>query len=317
MSSYLDVRRTMIITQLGSDFVESGDELVFHCHNCPTVGKRNDDRKLYVNKITGYYWCHRCELRGRLAFNKHIKDFKTLDITEDIYKYFSDIGNDSDDDEFIYKEIPKATLISAKEYSQGYDYMISRGFTEDMIRESDMRVSTSLENPKLFGRVIIPNKVISTIFTDIYVARSFIGDTPKYLYPPDSKKSDIVYNIHNIPNGVEKLFINEGALDSIMVGLNRSVSLYGKHCSTIQLNQLLDVQAKSYYVSLDPDALDQSTKLCEDLHSRVPNGVKIYQVILPEGKDAVDLGRNQYLRLAINSEEYIPNRLRSIFKYFD
>lgn len=312
--SYDSMKRVYITNRLGTDYVEGpNDELIFECPVCKELGKTYKDKKFYVNSKSGFYWCHRCQTKGKFSFGSNMKDFKTIDVVEDIYNFFS---GDESEEEFVYKDIPKDRVIDNKD-SGAYDYMRGRGFSDEMISKADLRVDRSLSAGQLFGRVVIPNEVVSRIFTDIYVARSFVGDNPKYLYPSDSNKSTVVYNLDSLPDNPKELFINEGALDSIVVGLDKSVSIYGKHGSDYQINKILSKNANNYYVSLDSDARKESDRLCEKLYERCNIDSTIYQVLLPEGMDAVDLGRDKYLELARDSHPYVPKRFKSLLEYFN
>ena len=59
----------LVISVLGSDYAvanESSGEITYHCPYCPSYGKRNNDRKLYVNVNKLVYDCKRCGTKGSL-----------------------------------------------------------------------------------------------------------------------------------------------------------------------------------------------------------------------------------------------------------
>ena len=63
--------KCLITYKFGDDYVQSGDEMLYHCPFCPELGKRNNDRKLYVNSKNGKYHCFRCDTVGN--FNGKIE----------------------------------------------------------------------------------------------------------------------------------------------------------------------------------------------------------------------------------------------------
>ena len=68
------------------------------------------------------------------------------------------------------------------------------------------------------------------------------------------------------------------------------------------MNLILQKKPESIYVSLDTDARDKAEKLCDRIISL--SDAKVMFVELPEGKDASDLGRNNYLEILNNARQY-------------
>ena len=302
-----------VISQFGSDYVianEQAGEIAYECPFCPEHGIHKSGRKLYVNVNKLKYNCFRCESRGSLAHNLS-KEFDRSDVYDTLLNYFTE-DKKNEDEETTYFNISPMRLIDYKD-STAYRYMRSRGFTDEDIDKYSMRIP-QMDSP-LTGRVIVPNKIISKNWTDMYVARTFIGHSNRYKNPSNSRKSELLFNYHNIPDNPEYMILNEGPLNSIIAG-DLSVASFGKTLSQYQRQMIFDKHPKKLYVSYDIDAIEKTIKLCDDLIGL--SHIEIYLVELPEvdgkGLDAVDLGREKYLDIVFNSQRFINSRMYNIMK---
>ena len=187
--------------------------------------------------------------------------------------------------------------------------MKSRGFTDDDMYKYSMRLPGLTGG--FAGRVVIPNQVISHNWTDMYVARTYMNHPNRYKNPPNSRKSKILFNYHNIPDNPDVLILNEGPLNSIIAGDN-SVASFGKALSHDQLDLIIKKNPKKLYVSYDTDAIHYALNTCEAV--KAGSDIKVYFVELPDGKDAVDLGRSKYLDIVYNSKEFINTNMYYILK---
>ena len=159
--------------------------------------------------------------------------------------------------------------------------------------------------------------------TDMFVAR-YIREIPKdaqgkdmiprYLNPFGDNRRKCVFNLHRIPKGVP-IIITEGSLTAISAGSN-AIATYGKYVTDSQLKTILSNQPSSIYVNLDPDAYESAVALCDKLLRMT--SVPIYLVVLPDDKDANDLGHEDYMKYIINAKQYTKNSeiLSSIFDKF-
>lgn len=305
-----------IIGLFGDDYSienETAGEISYHCPFCPSLGHRNDDKKLYVNTNKLVYQCFRCESKGSLN-QKISSEFNTVDIGKTFLDYINDSSTDKE--ETSYFHISPVLLINEKD-STGYKYMRDRGFTDEDIELYSMRLS-GLDN--LIGRVIIPNEVISKNWTDMYVARTYIDHPNRYKNPANSKKSQILFNYHRIPDNPKYMILNEGPLNSIIAG-KLSVASFGKVLSDTQLQMILDKHPEHLYVSYDTDAIEYALKVCDSVKSR--SDIHVHLVELPEvvsnttgdkkGLDAVDLGRDKYYEIVFNTPEFINSKIYKIF----
>lgn len=303
-----------IISQLGDDYIDAGSgEIRYKCPICEEEGRTYEDYKMYVHYLgprAGLYWCHRCEAKGRIYVDEMLSKGSSVDVYPYLLDYVNNLNCISNDDieDTDYFLLPKTKPYPG---TMAWDYLINRGITPDLISYYNIRVSGLSDNSKLYGRIIIPNKIYSKNWTDLYVARSYIGDQVRYKNPPSSKAHELVFNLHNIQVGIDKLIINEGVINSIIAGTN-SVATFGKHVSNSQLKLILEKYPKEIYVSLDADAYDIALNLCNRI-TQVSSS-KVYLVELPLGKDASDLGKSNYLELLNSAKIYKSKNIYQITK---
>lgn len=310
----LEKRKEYIISQLGPDYLEAGkNELRYQCPNCMDIGKTYSDYKFYVNygpeykvgkhrRGNGRFFCQRCEFSGKINLDEMFEsNSEVIDYLMNLSVVESD---DSEDEEPELYMIPKQKPVPG---TVAYDYIISRGITQEDIDFYDIRVPSLSDNNIFYGRFVIPNIVTSKIFTDMYVARSYLNSPVRYKNPKSSRKNEIVFNLHRIPEGIEELHINEGCINSIIAGTN-SVATFGKYVSDTQLSLILAKSPKKIYVALDQDARKQALELCRRIKSRSPD-MEVYLVELPPEVDASDLGRSKYLELARQARPYVSTAI--------
>lgn len=304
----------LITHKFGDDYIESGDEMLYHCPFCPDFGKRNDDRKLYVNSKNGKYHCFRCDTIGN--FNG-----KMSGLSSNVFKESGDAINEMlnfisidkcEEIHNVYFRIPNKLLVDYPD-TIPYKYMANRGFTPEMMKKYSLR---AFGDDQFINRIVIPNRIINNNWTDFYTCRAILDSMyPRYLNSKFSNKTEFVFNIDNIKFG-EDIIINEGCINSIIAGDN-SVAILGKYISNSQLNQIVSKEPRRIYISLDGDALENSLKLADILHNRLP-ACEIRLVDLSDGKDAADLGRLDYLeRIEDSKVLYYGNfNLKGIFEKF-
>lgn len=332
----LQNNKDFIISRMGDDYIDAGSyELRYECPFCMDMGLRYDDYKLYITYANkkkpngkwvkaGTYWCHRCESVGRIEFDELLTQGSNSDASNYLESYIKMLnGDDSNaEEESDYYLIPNKIPMPG---TLAWDYLISRGISPADMSFYNIRVPSMFhDDSKFYGRIIIPNRIISNIWTDLYVARTYIDDPIRYKNPSSSKAHDIVFNLHRIPENPSRIIINEGAINSIIAG-NDSIATYGKHVSDIQLNSILAKHPESIYVSLDTDAENVAEELCKRIKSL--SDAKLYLVGLPsvwnetekkyKGLDASDLGRERYLEYVNSAKEFTSSNIFLIEKYFN
>lgn len=269
----------------------SHTEAVFKCPFCEEVmGKPDRSGHLFVNVKSRYYRCVRCCTEGRLKIGNSMYKQSKDHSTEDIVELAKGVLSESKKSSSIQYAIPYSKL---SESDTGTQYMIDRGFSHEMIEFYDMRVG-SVFKKKEFGRVIIPNVVYDEVFTDMYVARTYIDDPKRYMNPPGKNSSVTVFNLHRIPDNPDRIIICEGVLTAIAAGMD-AIALFGKSCSKQQMTMILSKHPKEIVVNLDPDAVIFSEQLCDRLSMMTDATIK--NLVLPDKFDAAD-----YLKLGLHDE---------------
>lgn len=334
-SASLQSNKDYIISRLGDDYIDAGNyELRYQCPFCMDMGLRYDDYKFYItyakkrksnNKWTkpGTYWCHRCESTGVIEFDELLTQGSNSDAANYLEAFMKTLtdNNEYKEEESDYYMIPKKIPMPG---TLAWDYLISRGISPADMSFYNIRVPSLNDESKFYGRIIIPNRIISNIWTDLYVARTYIDDPVRYKNPSSSKAHDIVFNLHRIPDNPERIILNEGAINSIIAGTD-SVATYGKHVSDIQLRSILAKHPQKIYVSLDIDAENIAEQLCSRI--KAISDTKVYLVELPsiwiekdrkeKGLDASDLGKDRYLEYVNSAKEYTSSNIFLIEKFIN
>lgn len=307
---------TFIITKFGSDFTRSGNEMLYHCPFCPSFGKRNNDRKLYVNSKNGKYNCFRCGSSGHILGSNNQRLIKLLsDDNSDsaISELLNFLNIKEPESDLQYYPIPTSRVVDYPN-TVPFNYLVERGISPKLMDFYDIR---GFGSEWIFhNRVVIPNKIVHKNWTDFYTCRAILPDMkPRYLNLNLAKKSHIIFNIDRIQNG-QNLIINEGCINSIIAGVD-SIAILGKVASQSQISQIVMKNPPIIWISLDYDARSWALKLAADLHHRLPNS-EIRLVDLPDGEDAASLGRSNYLELLSESKPlYYACSKNSLSKLFE
>ena len=275
------------------------DEVVYHCPYClERKGTSDIKGKLYVNIKTGVYHCFRCNASGYIS-GKNIDNEKTYaqdkgNLEED--SLLEDLNSIFYQDNFPLK-IPIEKVTSSQTAT---DYLLSRGFTVDQMNYYDMRVGNTRQE---FGRIIIPNQVDKIVYTDMYSARSYIGQEPKYHNPSGVNKSQIVFNLHRIKENTPIILV-EGVLTAIASGYH-AVASYGKVLSDYQAYAIMAKKPSVIYVNYDYGAEQELECASKLLYSINPN-IPIKQVFMKDERDSADMSKEEYIKCLENSIVYKP-----------
>ena len=260
------------------------DEIIMSCPRCPE-GK---SPKLYINIELSLFNCFRCGYKGKLrALYKYphiiskleeqlslseyakLKAFKPLDVKH------VDVLEDLNPVRELFFEDPQ------------YDYLLSRGWTEDLINIYRPLVS---DNPKFKDRVILP--VIENEKIIYYTARSITDKTSrKYMNPDHISRKNIIFRSlvsENVLYPTDAVVV-EGYFDGYKIP--NAVALLGKTLSSDNETNLLEhlSSRSNIYVCLDFGAEEYIDSLCRTFYSWFPNK-NIYKIDTKKyGED--DLGK--------------------------
>ncbi len=274
------------------------DEVRYNCPEClKRRGKPDLDGKLYVNVKSLKFHCFKCGYAGVIS-KEAVSDQKyyheTVDSSlKEIADEVNSIDNKSTD--FSLK-IPRESVLSNK---NAVRYLLKRGFTKQQMEYYDMR-SGNLNQE--FGRIVIPNEVDHRVYTDFYSARTYIDQIPKY-HNPGKQKSKIVFNLFRQKEG-EPIIIVEGALTAVAAGYH-AVATLGKTMTKYQASAIAKKKPSKIYVNYDYGAEQNSHDACKVLKSVLPE-TPIYEVFMPDERDAADLSRDEYVERLNSAKLYNP-----------
>lgn len=253
------------------------DEWLFPCKLC----KKLNDKNLHVNVKTGLYNCfHNCSNHGKL-FRKYSLDNVKTDITN------SNAENNVEHDiEYLYS-FCKLDLTDEQKTA-----LYNRGITDEQIEYYNICGGKG-------RRIQIPNKVVGQ-FTDLvcnweYRKQLVTKQNPKYLYSSGVKKSNVVFNLHRVPEKAN-IIICEGIFNAITAS-KLGVATYGCNPSVNQVKQILRKNPENIIIAYDSDfpGVTGSSKLINLLKAENFKG-GLYYILLPKGVDINDIGHKNFLK---------------------
>lgn len=301
----------IIINRFGTDYKRSNSDLMYKCPFCLSRrGKADNDYKLYVsiNKPIKFH-CFKCNAKGRLSNYVSISN-------DSVYKSILDLTQeeeeDSDSDDYNMFYLPNKSIVKG---TLAHEYLIKRGISDDLINYYDIRMG--IDN--LFGRIVVPNIVYGKdrSWTDMYSARSYTNQDPKYRNPEGCRKTNAVFNLHNQRKG-GRVYVVEGAITSICAGKD-SICVYGSSPSDEQISMIANFGFKEIYCVLDndPSGRKGNVMLSEKLSNLVNSDITVYTSHLPEGIDAADVGEEKFKKIVEeNKVEYFSSIYTRIFTLF-
>ena len=287
MSDDVEILVDLLREVLGDEkqHYESKGQIAFDCPVC------DDDRhkgNLEVNYFSHVYKCWSCgdvnDTHGPLGklFDKYGNKKQTK-----VYKILQP-------EEFKPKEkkLKKLTLppnfTKFKDSStvypvrrQAYNYLISRGITDEIIDKYDIGFCDTGTHT---GRIIVPSYTKNGEL-NYYIARSWAENSKSKYKNPEAEKDKIIFNEHLI-DWKKDIFLVEGVFDGFF--LPNSIPMLGKHMSQLLFETIYKKSKKDIIISLDGDAWDNAIKLYNELNGGELYG-RIKIVKLPKDKDVCDL----------------------------
>jgi DNA primase len=270
-----------------------------------------DEKQHYENRGQIAFDCPECDEgrhKGNLEINYHQHVFKCWSCGDvnntkgPLGKLFDKYGNKKqkkvykvlqpEDDKPVEKKKPKLKLPESftlfKDANpiypvrrQAYNYLISRGITDQMINKYGIGFCDKGSHK---GRIVVPSYNINGELT-YYIARSWDPNTKAKYKNPEAEKDKIIFNEHLI-NWDEDIFLVEGVFDGFF--LPNSIPMLGKHMSSVLFDSLYNKSKGDIIIALDGDAWSDALKLYNEL-----NGGDLYGRLkilkLPKDKDVCDL----------------------------
>ena len=306
---------SIIEERFGTDYKQaSHGEITYNCPFClKKRGKADNDHKLYVNTNSLKFHCFKCGASGRLK-SIQINTDGAFGVYEDLLKLklqdtTLDCTDEDEGDNMFYLPVTKI-----EHGTVAYNYCNKRGITDELISYYDIRLGVN----DLVGRIVIPNNIYGSCWTDMYSARTVIDQIPKYKNPVGANKTDIVFNLKSIKDYQDQVIIVEGVITAICGGKD-CVATYGCHPSDSQVKQILEKNPKSIICCYDGDEAGQTglIELLFKLEASMYKG-KIYYVIMPKDQDACDMGYIKYREyLKDNMKEYLGEFMFNLQKKSD
>jgi DNA primase len=269
----------------------SGESQAVIEDDCPFCGGHG---KMYVNTKTDLGICFKCSegfngIKFVMAHEKcsHAQAKKFLNPEED---YLAEEEEKKEATADLW--FPPLTGMDGP----GYDYMVSRGFSQNFCDEQGLAYCQS--NIRLEGRkfstgkrVIIPirnqaGEVVSWQGRDI-TGKNYI----KYLFPPSFRGAEHLYGIDRIKPEAH-IIMCEGVMDVWgwnRIGVNNVVGTFGKKVSEYQVLTMAAMKPTVLFVAWDSDAAWEKHKFVEQW------GHKFKRVMLVDlnGKDADECSRDE------------------------
>jgi DNA primase len=270
-------------------------QISFDCPVCSYDIKQLDhgDGKgnLEINYKRGVYKCWSCaethETHGSI-----FKLVKKYGSPRQNKKFLLLMPEEVDEVKRVYKKVylPKE-FISFKNVSQGlkltpqfkqaWNYIKKRNITDEMIEKFNIGFCY---NGLYENRIIIPS-YDTELTLNYFIARSYLSKTKLKYKNPEVQKEIIIWNEHLI-NWEERLYIVEGAFDSIFVP--NSIPMLGKFMSDNLFKTIYTNAKKDIVIVLDPDAWNDATRLYHKMNCGKLMG-RVFIVKLEGDQDIADL----------------------------
>ena len=270
-------------------------QISFDCPVCSYDIKQLDhgDGKgnLEINYKRGVYKCWSCA-ETHDTHGSIFKLVKKYGSPRQNKKFSLLMPEEVDEVKRIYKKVylPKE-FISFKDVSQGlkltpqfkqaWNYIKKRNVTDQMIEKFNIGFCyTGLYE----NRIIIPS-YDTELTLNYFIARSYLSKTKLKYKNPEVQKEIIIWNEHLI-NWEERLYIVEGAFDSIFVP--NSIPMLGKFMSDNLFKTIYTNAKKDIVIVLDPDAWNDATRLYHKMNCGKLMG-RVFIVKLDGDQDIADL----------------------------
>jgi len=287
---------------LGKGSITS-DSVNFHCPNC---GHHKKKLSVELDESSEHFQKYQCWICGDSFKGKGLpKLFKRLGASKNqMNDLFELIGkgykpkhteNQGPSEITLPQEFKTLTTPSnTPEYKHALVYATK---TRRLTKEDIIRYNIGYcESGKYKNTVIVPS-YDSTGKLNFFVGRNFYKDAiMKHMTPTDSSKDIVGFEMMinwNIP-----IILCEGAFDAIAIKRN-AIPLFGKALPDTLVRNIIINRPPKVYLCLDNDAIKTTIKMAEKL---LNEGVNVYVVDLPEGRDPSELGFQEIWKLIENTE---------------
>jgi DNA primase len=283
---------------LGTSNKTSRGNYSFKCPFCT-----HHKNKLEINCITNVksenpWHCWVCEAKGKtirsLLKNMKAPSNKIAELNMIIapgkeYKHVSTMLELPK--EFISLTDIVENRITTIESKHAIKFLRKRGITADDIIKYNIGFCN--DGPYK-DRVIIPSYDENGLI-NYFIARAYKDGPTKYKNPPADAKSAIGWELYI--NWDAPIILVEGMFDALTIKRN-VIPLFGKIIHEKLMKKLVASSVNRIYIALDPDAIKNAFRYCEELMSY---GKEVYLVEL-DGKDANEIGFERFLNIIENTQ---------------
>jgi len=284
---------------LGTSNKTSRGNYSFKCPFCT-----HHKNKLEINCITNAksenpWHCWVCEAKGK-TIRSLLKNMKAPSTKLAELNMIIAPGKTEEKYTSTALELPKEFIsltdivenkIATIESKHAIKFLRKRGITsEDIIKYN---IGFCNDGPYK-ERVIIPSYDENGI-VNYFIARAYKEGPTKYKNPPADAKSAIGWELYI--NWNAPIILVEGMFDALTIKRN-VIPLFGKIIHEKLMKKLVRSSVNRIYIALDPDAIKNAFKYCEELMSY---GKEVYLVEL-DGKDANEIGFESFLNTIEQTE---------------
>jgi hypothetical protein len=257
-----------ILTTSNVDFRENGNELITHCifNDCDN-DSRGNEAHLYINAVTGQYYCHKCGEKGGLTGLR-----EALGITNDTHFQARDARS-------------KVSKLAQKYHKQLPPNIREWLKNERLLLDEDIE-DYELGYGSFYGKnwITIPvrdttgNVMFMKLRKDPFIS----SDAPKYM---STGGEATMFNSEALRSKPDKLIICEGELDCLVLRANAIDAITSTAGALTFKDDWIEQLSfvRHLYVCFDNDKAGQqgAEELIKKLGDTLPN-TSVLQIVLPE-----------------------------------
>lgn len=296
----------LLVSFLGEYSKQCGEWYSFNCPCCAEENFGEPDNKYNLEvkidagiKGCGGFHCWKCgDISGtkgtlvtlfkRFANSETYNKFKEAVKEYRASSYYiidadNTLNNDITDVEYIsLPEGFKPLNTKDKDSEEAYQYLKSRGITDDIIQRYNIGYINSSKDYSLRKRVYIPSYDNFDNLT-YWVGRDYTNKNKQKVKNPKRSKTEVVFNEGKI-NWYEPVTLVEGPFDHIVTP--NSIPLMGKTLgeNSAVFDALINKSKCDINIFLDDDAIDSAYKIYRLLSGTVLKG-KVKIILSPTGYD--------------------------------
>lgn len=257
-----------------------------------SVGKSVHLKNLNVTYDKGFYYCFRCQAKGRITeklleeieeHNEHLVNYvRNFSYELPIREVEEDPVTEIDYDEL--NDINKnAKLLSYDRDNIYSSYLKSRKLSKFAFQYMKPRAYLRGTYDKFLYRVLFPLEIDGNIYG--YSGKT-LNESNKipYMHTKGIPRKYYLYNEDVLSRDIPFVYICEGVFDVVGIGFNIAVATFGKAITDLQLSKLIQSNIPELIFCLDSDAWIDSYSYALEL-SLYDKNKRISCIKIPAGED--------------------------------